>query len=65
MPSAAFIQIDLFCLYLIFLIKSGIFFFIFSVGNISPIVPVHPKRIWFDVVFFGLSSSFYCLIDSC
>ena len=39
-----FIQVNLFCVYLIFLINSGIFFLIFSVGYFSPIVPVHPKR---------------------
>ena len=44
-PNEAFIHIYLFCVYLIFLIKSGMLCFIFSFGKVSPIVPVHPKRI--------------------
>ena len=34
-------------------INSGILFIILSSGNISPIVPVQPNIISFDLIFFG------------
>ena len=60
---AAFIQIYLFWVYFIFLTISGIFSFIFCSGNISPIVPVHPKIISLGLIFFGKSSSSFCFSD--
>ena len=39
-------------------------FLIFSVGNFSPIVPVHANNISFESIFSGFSSSFFCFRDS-
>ena len=49
MLSAAFIHRYLLCVYLIFFNKSGKEFLIFSVGKVSPIVPVEPNSISFDL----------------
>jgi hypothetical protein len=49
-PSAAFIQINLFWVYFIFFIKSGIFEIIFCSGKVSPIFPVQPNKIFFDLL---------------
>ena len=40
---------------IIFLNKSGILFLIFSVGKISPIVPVRPNKISCAPIFTGFS----------
>ena len=58
-PIAAFIQINLFCVYFIFSTNSINDDLIFSNGNFSPIVPVQPKRISFDEIVFGNSSSLF------
>jgi len=39
--------------YLILLINSWSLLDIFSSGKVSPIVPVHPKIISFDLIFLG------------
>ena len=61
MPIAAFIQINLFCVYFIFSTNSGNEVLIFSNGNLSPIVPVQPKSISFEEICFGASSSLFCI----
>ena len=63
-PIAAFIQIYLFWVYFIFLIKSGIEEEILSLGNFSPIVPVHAKIISEDFTLDGFSSSIFCFSES-
>ena len=57
---AAFIQIYLFCVCFILLIKSGIENLIFSVGKVSPIVPVHANSMSVGFIFSGFSSSSFC-----
>ena len=54
----------LFCVYFILLINSGILFFIFSSGKVSPIVPVQPKIISLFFIFCGWSSSSFCFADN-
>ena len=60
MPIAALSQIYLFWVYLILFIKSETEDLIFSVGNSSPIVPVHANRTSSTSTFFGFSSSAIC-----
>jgi len=50
---AAFIHKYLFWVYLILFTKSLIEDLIFSFGKISPIVPVHPNKTSFGLIFFG------------